>query len=196
MKAFFTNLISQCKNKLISVISNTAKHLQNNPRQTQFGLIIAGEALGYLCGVPLPLLTVFPFIVAPTLLKPVIDHAYLTIPFGIMAYQINKDPAQHLTRHLLNLGVIAGLLFGKKMISKKIAANQSLEVNWVPAPGRQEQTLVMNAQPKTVLFNHTQRTNQRKTIPHVPLSYLMNNLSDDDSSEDSDYEPYNYKNNY
>ena len=48
------------------------------------------------------------------------------------------------------------------IFSKKIAANESLEVNRVPAPERQERTLVANSQPKAVLFNHAQPTNQRK----------------------------------
>lgn len=188
------------KRKMIKAMQT----LDKNPKQ-QIGLIVAGEILGYLCGVPMPLLTVFPLIVAPKLLQPIINYSYLTMPLGIMLYQINKDPAQYLRGNVLNFAAIGGLILGKKVISAKMAANQpvlendlSIEHNYSDDSQKQP---VLQAHPEheaePILFQHASRTMsnaRRDRVPYLPLSYVFDNVSDDDSAEDSDYEPPSYKN--
>lgn len=180
--------------KIASFIKNKA--LANNS-MLQLGLIISGEALGYLCGVPMPLLTAFPFIVAPKLLQPLINYSYLTMPLGIMAYQINKDPAQYLRGNLLNFAAIGGLILVKKVLSAKMAAyklviENKLSIEDDHSDDSEEQPVFQaNPEPKAeaVLFQHASRSKSKakRKVGYVPLSYVFDNVSDDDSSEDSDY---------
>lgn len=155
------------KRKMIKVMQT----LDKNPKQ-QLGLIVAGEILGYLCGVPMPLLTVFPLIVAPKLLQPIINYSYLTMPLGIMLYQINKDPAQYLRGNLLNLIAIGGLFFGKKVISSAKTENElfaDLEDDSNSEYELSDEDLNLN-------------------VPQVPLSAL-NNLCDEESASDEEFKP-------
>lgn len=194
MKAFFSNKAYE----LLRAISTGLNSKQ------QLGLIVLGEVLGYTLGLPPILLITIPFIVAPALLQPIINYAYLSVPLGIMAYQINKDPAEYLNGHLLNFAVIGGLLFGKKMLSSKMVSDRSVidlddnlssdsqeRVQAYPEPEKPTSTT------KTVLFrsssNRVALSTRRKPrqVPYVPLSYL-NNVSDNDSDEGSDYEPPRY----
>lgn len=170
--------------------------LDQNPKQ-QLGIIAIGEILGYLCGVPMPLLTAFPFIVAPKLLQPLINYSYLTMPLGIMAYQINKDPAQYLRANLLNFAAIGGLILVKKVLSAKMAAyklviENKLSIEDDHSDDSEEQPVFQaNPEPKAeaVLFQHASRSKSKakRKVGYVPLSYVFDNVSDDDSSEDSDY---------
>lgn len=121
-------LKSTLKEKIIHKTVTLTKRVSaslKNPK-IPFALIATGITLGYLGGVSLPILMAAPFIMAPSLLQPIKNVTYLILPLGMIAYQVNRDPAQHLLRHLLNLTAIAGLIVGKNVIFPKIAAKTKL----------------------------------------------------------------------
>ncbi len=128
LNALKTSLKEKIVNKTVATInsiSTVIKKVKNNRvlnSAIQLGALSTGMVIAYSYGVPSPILVAAPFIFAPKLLNPITQYAFMLLPLGMMANDINQSRGATQSAQYLNLGAIFGLMIGKNFIFPKIAA--------------------------------------------------------------------------